>query len=172
LTGEAETRIVSARAASRATSIENGDEVTAAIAQEQPKVGKTSVAMFVVGALAGLALGFPTAYGLLRETSAVPTTDEEARLASLISAGAQALNSDPDRALAQLLEAERLNPRNPTIQNNLCVALTALHHFDAAIVACNAAILLKDDFQLARNNLAWAKSTRDRAKATAAASKP
>jgi Flp pilus assembly protein TadD len=126
--------------------------------------------MFVVGALLGLALGFPTAYALLRDNSA----GDDTKQASLINESRHALeNSKPDQALAALLEAERLNPKNETIQNNLCVALIQLQRYDAAIAACNAAIRLKDDFQLARNNLAWAKSARDRARATAAApSKP
>jgi Flp pilus assembly protein TadD len=146
--------------------------VTASVEEERPKVGSKSVAVFIVGVLAGLALGFPAAYALLRPTSAA--AGEEAKVASLITQSRQALDSSkPDRALALMLEAGRLNPKSEIVQNNLCVALNELEHFDAAIVACNSALLLKDDFQLARNNLAWAKSARDRAKATAAApSKP
>jgi predicted O-linked N-acetylglucosamine transferase (SPINDLY family) len=144
--------------------------VTAAIEREPPKVGRTLVPLFVVGALAGLALGFPAAYALLRPNTAAQTK----KMAFLISDSQEALGSSkPERALALMLEAGRIDPESEVIQNNLCVALNLLEHFEAAIVACNAAIRLNDQFQLARNNLAWAKSARDRAKATAAApSKP
>lgn len=126
--------------------------------------------MFVVGALAGLALGFPAAYALLRENSGAARGGDDAKLGSLITESQQALStSNPEHALAVLLQAVNLNPKNDAVQNNLCAALNELQHFDAAIVACTEAVLLKDDFELARNNLAWAKAARARAQATAAA---
>jgi Flp pilus assembly protein TadD len=148
-------------------------EVTAAIEQGQPEQGKRSVAMFVVGALVGLALGFPLAYALLPADSAVARASGEAKSALLLTESQQALGSaNPERALALLLEAAGLNPKNEIVQNNLCATLNELHHFDAAMVACTAAISLNEGFELARNNLAWAKAARDRAQAAVTASAP
>ena len=148
--------------------------MTAAIEQELPRVGNKTVAMFVVGALAGFALGLPTAYALVRENSAAATAGDYARAGQLITESQEALRaSQPERALASLLEAARLHPQNEVVQNNLCAALNELHHFEAAIVACNSALSLNKDFVLAKNNLAWAQGASERAKvAAAAASKP
>jgi Flp pilus assembly protein TadD len=144
--------------------------VTVAIEQGQPEGGKRFAAIFIVGALAGLALGFPAAYALLGRNSALTTAGDDAKSGFLITDAQQALNtSNPDRALALLLEAAALSPKNEVVQNNLCATLNELHHFDAAVVACNAALRLNSDFELARNNLAWAKQSRERVKATAAA---
>jgi Flp pilus assembly protein TadD len=144
--------------------------VTDAPLQAQPDGRKRHLGLFVVGALAGFALGAPVAYALLPADSAAATAADYAKAALLITDSQQALNTaNPERALALLLEAVRISPKNEVVHNNLCATLNELHHFDAAIVACNSAILVNEDFELARNNLAWAKGQRDRAKTTAAA---
>ena len=40
--------------------------------------------------------------------------------------------------------------------NNIAAASASLHRYDEAIAAAQRAIALKPDFQLAKNNLAWA----------------
>lgn len=144
--------------------------MTTAIEQEVPQVRKKTVALFVVGALSGLAMGFPAAYALTRDDSAVATAGDRARAALLITDSQEAIGaSQPEHALALLLEAARLHPQNEVVQNNLCAALNELHHFEAAIVACKSALLLNKDFSLAQNNLAWAQRAPERAKVAAAA---
>jgi tetratricopeptide (TPR) repeat protein len=140
------------------------------------KLRRASVVMFVTGVLAGLALGIPAGSALSRVTAsegaaaasqgaAMPSPE----LARLIGESQTRLNEkQPERALAALLAAERLDPKNELIQNNLCVAYMDLGRPDAAIAACKTAILLNGDFQLARNNLAWVQSTRDKASHAAA----
>jgi Flp pilus assembly protein TadD len=142
-----------------------------------PKLDRKSSILFVAGALAGLALGVPTAYGLFRASSEqrveVPSKSTEvvhSALLRLIPESQAALaNDQPQRALDMLLEAERIDPKNAVVQNNLCVAYIGLGRHDAAIAACNAALLLDQSFQLARNNLAWAQSARTKAAQAASA---
>lgn len=52
--------------------------------------------------------------------------------------------------------AANLKPDLPEAWNNVGAAYAALHLWDAAIQADQQALRLKPDFQLARNNLAWA----------------
>jgi tetratricopeptide (TPR) repeat protein len=52
--------------------------------------------------------------------------------------------------------AANLQPDLPEAWNNVGAAYAALHLWDAAIQADQQALRLKPDFQLARNNLAWA----------------
>jgi len=55
-----------------------------------------------------------------------------------------------------LSHATQIYPHNPTIYNNLCFAYTLQKEYDPAIKACSQAIQLDPNFQLAKNNLAWA----------------
>ncbi len=52
----------------------------------------------------------------------------------------------------------KLNANNPYAYNNICSAYNKLKEWDKAIAACDKAITLKPDFQLAKNNKAWAES--------------
>lgn len=115
---------------------------------------------FVAGGLLGVAIGVPGAYALSRDVQ-VPDAPslEDHRLAWLISESVHDLSSaQPERALPMILAVQRIDPSNADNENNLCVAMIGLHRYVEAIDACEAALRLKDDFQLARNNLAWAKS--------------
>ena len=58
---------------------------------------------------------------------------------------------DSQRALA-------LDPANAAAYNNICVSNIGLGNYDAAVSACEQAILLNPSGQLSRNNLAWAKN--------------
>jgi Flp pilus assembly protein TadD len=133
---------------------------------------------FVAGALVGLAFGVPGGHALLRDgdhhaapsvpASAPPRSlaPPQATVASLIDEGRQALRSgQPERALVAVLEAERLDPNDANVKNNQCAYLGELHRYDEAISACNAALRLRADFQLARNNLAWVQAERAKADA-------
>jgi tetratricopeptide (TPR) repeat protein len=143
---------------------------TARVAPD-PKSDRKSAILFVAGTLAGLALGVPTAYGLFRagaeqhvEAPSKPVEVVHSALLRLIPESQAALaNDQPQRALDMLLEAERIDPKNAVVQNNLCVAYIGLGRHDAAIAACNAALVLDKNFQLARNNLTWAQSVRAKA---------
>jgi tetratricopeptide (TPR) repeat protein len=54
------------------------------------------------------------------------------------------------------------DPNNSVAWNNLCVAHTLLQEYPDAIAACNRALAAKPDFQLSKNNLAWALGERDK----------
>jgi tetratricopeptide (TPR) repeat protein len=130
---------------------------------------------FVAGTLVGLAFGIPGGHALLRDRGSSPSTAAAAptpspaaerldsRVASLVDEGRQAIRrGQPERAFAAAVEAERLDPNNPNVKNNLCAYLGELHRYDDAIAACNAALRLQPDFQLARNNLAWVQAERSK----------
>jgi tetratricopeptide (TPR) repeat protein len=49
-----------------------------------------------------------------------------------------------------------INPKNATAYNNICSAYNCLSNWDSAIIAGNVALAIQPDFQLAKNNVAWA----------------
>ena len=53
--------------------------------------------------------------------------------------------------------ALEVDPSSAEAWNNVAAAHAALHEWDQAIAAAQKAIALKPDFQLAKNNLAWAR---------------
>lgn len=55
-------------------------------------------------------------------------------------------------------KAIEINPSGASAYNNLGVCYNELRMWDKAIEAFNTAIEIKSDFELARNNLNWAKS--------------
>lgn len=57
-------------------------------------------------------------------------------------------------ALKELLEAEKLDPRNPLIQNNLGLTYFMRERYDLAEKHLRKALSLKSDYTDARNNLA------------------
>jgi tetratricopeptide (TPR) repeat protein len=57
--------------------------------------------------------------------------------------------------------ALKIYPGYAEAYNNIAACEIELKHYDAAIAAAQEAIRLKPDFQLARNNLAWAIKVRD-----------
>ena len=60
--------------------------------------------------------------------------------------------------------ALEVNPSSAEAWNNVAAAHAALHEWGPAIVAAKKALALKPDFQLAKNNLAWARSRRTTAR--------
>jgi hypothetical protein len=48
-----------------------------------------------------------------------------------------------------------LNPQSFAVHNNLCVAHGILSHRDDAVAACQRALEIEPDNQLAKNNLGW-----------------
>ncbi|HXI11550.1 MAG TPA: tetratricopeptide repeat protein [Thermoanaerobaculia bacterium] len=54
--------------------------------------------------------------------------------------------------------ALRINPQGGRAYNNICAAYAAQRMWDEAIEACNAALAIDPAFELAKNNLAWAKA--------------
>jgi len=53
--------------------------------------------------------------------------------------------------------ALKLNRKSADAYNNICSAYNNLKKWNEAIGACQQALKLKSDFQLAKNNLAFAK---------------
>jgi len=66
--------------------------------------------------------------------------------------------------IALNLKAIALNPRLSGAYNNLCSAYNCIGDWDSAIAACNTAIALKPDFDLAKNNLNYSYSMKGSAK--------
>jgi len=57
-------------------------------------------------------------------------------------------------------KAIALKPNGPGAYNNICSACIHLKKYDEAIKSCNKAIELLPDYQLAKNNLDWAKNSK------------
>lgn len=55
-------------------------------------------------------------------------------------------------------EVVRLQPRNATAYCNTCAAFNSIKDWNHAIEACTEALKIDSSFQLAKNNLNWAKS--------------
>jgi tetratricopeptide (TPR) repeat protein len=70
------------------------------------------------------------------------------------------LNRGGDYAasLTAARHAVALDPKLAEGWNNIAAADASLHRWDDAMAAAQKAIALKPDFQLAKNNLAWAAS--------------
>jgi tetratricopeptide (TPR) repeat protein len=81
-----------------------------------------------------------------------PTEDNRLNLSVAYINGQQ-----PGRAIAILNPLVAEDGNNALAWNNLCVANTMQMDYSLAIAACNHAIRLKPDFQLAQNNLKWAE---------------
>jgi tetratricopeptide (TPR) repeat protein len=58
-------------------------------------------------------------------------------------------------------DALKINPKSADAYNNICSAYNNLKKWDKAIEACNRAVELKPDFQLAKNNLQFAMQRKD-----------
>lgn len=136
----------------------------------QGKVGLGRSISFGGGIALGVLLAFPAAYALFR---ADEITARQAVKPEVARAQAAKLVADSQRAIDErnlqdavdlLVRADRLDPKNPNVHNNLCVASTLLRRYDDAVAACNAALALKPDFQLAKNNLRWALDERAKAR--------
>jgi len=65
-------------------------------------------------------------------------------------------NKMPGKCISLLKKAIKLSPDSKQAYNNLGVAYTMLRQYNNGIAACNRAISLDNNFQLAKNNLKWA----------------
>jgi len=65
--------------------------------------------------------------------------------------------NQPGKAIPLLESVVASDPRNAVAWNNLCAANTMLMSYNIAIQDCTKALAIQPDFQLARNNLAWAQ---------------
>lgn len=65
---------------------------------------------------------------------------------------------DYPASLQAATAAAKLDPNSAEAWNNIAAADASLQRWDAAIAAAQKAVALKPDFQLAKNNLAWALS--------------
>jgi tetratricopeptide (TPR) repeat protein len=55
-------------------------------------------------------------------------------------------------------EVVRLQPKNATAYCNTCAAFNSIKDWNHAIESCTEALKIDSTFQLAKNNLNWAKS--------------
>jgi tetratricopeptide (TPR) repeat protein len=62
------------------------------------------------------------------------------------------------KSAASARNALSINPKSAVAWNNIAAANASLHRWNDAISAAQEAVALKPDFQLAKNNLAWARS--------------
>lgn len=139
----------------------------AAVAPEPPRqLDRRYISGCIAGLLLGGALGVPGAYALLRASAearpcaAGPSSEEQARK---LAAGLRALaQREPARALEIFSELRRATPGDAVVHNNICVALNELGRYREAEAACKDALALDPGYALARNNLAWAQTQRDK----------
>lgn len=68
-------------------------------------------------------------------------------------------------SIASARAALKQNPRSAEAWNNIAAGYASLRQWDDAITAAQHAVALKPDFQLAKNNLAWARSEKEKARA-------
>jgi Flp pilus assembly protein TadD len=140
---------------------------------------KNSIVLVGSTVLVGLALascskkaappGAPGSAPQASASAAAPDTKaevERARIAvgqapnyaNFLALGLAQMNDEQNEAAAQSFEqAIRLDPKNAYGYNNLCFAYNKLSRWKAAIDACQRAISLAPDMQIARNNLAWSQ---------------
>jgi tetratricopeptide (TPR) repeat protein len=62
-----------------------------------------------------------------------------------------------DKALVYFQRALKKNPTSSLANNNVCAEYNALHNWNAAISHCEKALQATPDFQLAKNNLKFAR---------------
>jgi len=87
-------------------------------------------------------------------TSASKDNSKESRALLYLQLGTQhLLKGNYPQALRELLEAEKLDPNEPTIQNNLGLAYLVREKFDEAETHFKKALKQKNDYTDARNNL-------------------
>jgi tetratricopeptide (TPR) repeat protein len=68
----------------------------------------------------------------------------------------------PEKSLAPLEMAKKINPRSAVVYNNFGVAYLLLKRYDEGIAACRKAIELDPSFQLAKNNLNWGLAEKEK----------
>ncbi len=99
----------------------------------------------------------PDAAGKLNGAQPAPnpptTVADYVNLSLSLNQGGRYTESD-----AAARKALALDARSPEAWNNIAANAEALHRWDEAITAAQNAVALKPDFQLAKNNLAWAQA--------------
>ena len=67
-----------------------------------------------------------------------------------------------EKTIVYSLKAIAFDPNGYRAYNNLCAAYCELNMPDEAIEAAETALKIKPDFQLAKNNLEWAKKIKEK----------
>lgn len=80
--------------------------------------------------------------------------DQQAAMLHAKIGSTHLMNGNYPEALTELLMAEKLDPKNPSIQNNLGLAYFVRDRFDLAEIHIRKALELDPKFSDARNNLA------------------
>lgn len=84
-------------------------------------------------------------------------TNPAGKADSLLNLGVSYMHRDkPEMALEKLLEAERLAPKDPKIQNHLGLTYLQLDQNEQALSHFYKALSLDPDYSEVHNNLAWA----------------
>ncbi|MCG8685302.1 MAG: tetratricopeptide repeat protein [Desulfobacterales bacterium] len=88
-------------------------------------------------------------------TSSTQDQQKKTKIAQAIKKEGDAFQSQGDytAALTKLLEAEKIDPKSPYIQNSLGLAYMGKKRYDMAIPAFDKALSLKPDYTDALNNL-------------------
>lgn len=101
-----------------------------------------------------LSLAFVGATFLVSCASQNPTKDKDDAALHLQIGTTLFTNKKYPAALTELLIAEKLDPANPTVQNNIALTYFVRDRFDLALKHVDRAIALRPDYTEARNNRA------------------
>lgn len=66
--------------------------------------------------------------------------------------------NNPQESIRLLKKAIAIDHKQPSVFNTLCVAYNINHQYQEGIKACKKALRLDPNFDLAKNNIEWAKS--------------
>ncbi len=86
-------------------------------------------------------------------TTGVSHQDKKKAAAAINLGEAYMSGGNYTAALGELLKAEKLNPTDPILHNDLGLVYMAKEKFDLAVVHFERAVQLKPDYSLAKNNL-------------------
>lgn len=86
-------------------------------------------------------------------TTGVSPQDKKKAAASINLGEAYMGGGNYTAALGELLKAEKLNPNDPILHNDLGLVYMAKEKYDLAVVHFEKAVQLKPDYSLAKNNL-------------------
>lgn len=107
---------------------------------------------------------------VLKETTAAPGIEELAKLAqqnpgyqTFLNIGLAYYNiGSYKESIGAWNEALKYNSNSAVLYNNIAAAYGALKMWDEEIAACEKALVIDPNLQLAKSNLAWAKQMKNK----------